>query len=76
VYFNKAADVLTDREHGTAIRYRETVTDSKYLSIYSLRFVAEAADGLLLGCFNCATAMKDDWRPVVLRMLGTIQVAG
>jgi hypothetical protein len=74
VYFGKAADVQADREYDSPVLYRETVTDSQYLSIYSLRFAVEEADGLLLGCFNCATAAKDDWRPIVLKMLGTIKV--
>jgi hypothetical protein len=74
VYFSKAPDVLTDCTYGATVYHRETVTDSKYLSIYSLRFAVEVADGLLFGCFNCATADKDDWQPVVLKMLGTTEM--
>jgi hypothetical protein len=70
VYFSKATDVELNRDYPCPVRCRETVTDSKYMSIYSLRFVVEVTGGLLFGCFNCAAATKDDWRPVVLKMLG------
>lgn len=74
-YFNRSPEVKL-KETETAkegIMYRETVTSSQYMSVYSLRFSVEAGDGILFGCFNCAADYKDDWKPVVLEMLQNIE---
>lgn len=55
--------------------YRETVTESRFLSVYSLRFSLTAGEGILFGCFNCAAAYKDDWKPVILQALQNIEPA-
>lgn len=69
-YFNQAMETLDSAQTAIGgLHYREKVTESKYLSVYSLRFAVEVEGGLLFGCFNCSASYKDDWRPVVLEML-------
>lgn len=74
-YFSHSAQSkLTEAETaGKGIIYRETVTSSQYMSVYSLRFSVEESGGMLFGCFNCAAKYKDDWKPVVLQMLCNIE---
>lgn len=55
------------------ITYRETITGGTFLSIYSLRFAVETADGVLFGCFNSSADYKDDWRECVLAMLRSVE---
>lgn len=57
------------------ILFRETVTSSQYMGVYSLRFSVEAGDGMLFGCFNCSAKYKDDWKPTVLQMLQNVEQA-
>jgi hypothetical protein len=57
---------------GEGVFYRETVTNSQYMSVYSLRFAVDAGGGLLLGCFNCQASYRDDWKPVVLEILNNL----
>ena len=58
---------------GENICLRESVTDGKYLSVYSLRFTIEVDDGVLFGCFNCSADSGGDWSGTVLEMLGSIK---
>lgn len=58
---------------GENVSFRETVTLSQYMSVYSLRFSVDAGEGMLLGCFNCSAGYKDDWKPVVLKILQQVQ---
>lgn len=73
-YFSQSADAEVEiaRIPECGILYRETVADSKFLSVYSLRFCIEVETGLLCGCFNSAAQYKDDWKLVVLQMLQNI----
>ena len=74
IYFNQAVNTLERKDNGSGgVFYRETVTESKYLSVYSLRFAVDTGSGLLFGCFNCSASYKDDWQPVVLEMLLNIE---
>ncbi len=69
-YFKEAPESA-----GESVHYRETVTQSQYMSVYCLRFSVEKDGGMLLGCFNCSAAYKDDWKPVVLEILKDISPA-
>lgn len=53
--------------------FRETVTSSQYMSVYSLRFSVEVREGMLFGCFNCSAKYRDDWKPTVLQMLQNVE---
>lgn len=57
------------------IFYRETVTKSEYMNVYSLRFSVDVEGGVLFGCFNCAADYRDDWKTTVLEMLWNIEKA-
>lgn len=73
LYFSQSPDSLSSfpGKYGK-IYYRETVTESSYIGIYSLRFAVSVPDGLLFGCFNCSGAYRSDWSPIVIRMLQNI----
>jgi hypothetical protein len=60
-------------EHEDGVRYRETVTLSQYMSVYSLRFAKDAGEGMLFGCFNCSADYSEDWKPVVLEILKNVE---
>jgi hypothetical protein len=53
--------------------YRETVTLSQYMSVYSLRFAKDVGEGMLFGCFNCSADYSGDWKPVVLEILKNVE---
>lgn len=55
------------------IHYRETVTLSQYMSVYSLRFSKDVGEGLLFGCFSCSAGYSADWKPVVLEILKSVE---
>ena len=57
------------------IHYRETVTLSQYMSVYSLRFSKDAGEGMLFGCFNCSADYSAEWKPVVLEILKNVEKA-
>jgi hypothetical protein len=66
-YFNQPP------EHEGGVYYRETVTLSQYMSVYSLRFAKDAGEGMLFGCFNCSADYSEDWKPVVLEILKNVE---
>ena len=74
-YFGQPAmeAVVTTAMDDYKLWYRETVTDSRFLSVYSLRFCREIEGGLLFGCFNCAAAYREDWKEPVLQMLFSVE---
>lgn len=76
-YFSHSVEAkLSETETaGEGILYRETITSSQYLSVYSLRFSVETEGGMLFGCFNCSAKYKDDWKPAVIEMLRNITPA-
>lgn len=57
------------------ILYRETVTKSEYMNVYSLRFSVDVEGGILFGCFNCAADYRDDWKITVIEMLRNIEAS-
>lgn len=57
------------------LHYRETVTLSQYMSVYSLRFSKDAGEGMLFGCFNCSADYSEDWKPVILESLRNVEKA-
>jgi hypothetical protein len=61
--------------HESGVYYRETVTLSQYTSVYSLRFARDAGEGMLFGCFNCSADYSEDWKPVVLEILKSVEKA-
>ena len=63
----------TSGQDGSFILYHETLNKGEKLSIYSLRFSVDMADGLLLGCFNTLADYRDDWKEVVLHMLESME---
>lgn len=76
-YFNgspesKFADTETSE---SGILYRETVTESDYMNVYSLRFSVDVEGGILFGCFNCAASYRDDWKSTVIEMLLNVEKA-
>lgn len=73
-YFSRSHETrfAETEDTGEGILYRETVTSSEYMSVYSLRFSVDVKDGVLFGCFNCAADYKNDWKPVVIEMLKNI----
>lgn len=55
--------------------YRETVTKSDYMNVYSLRFSVDVEGGILFGCFNCAAEYHESWKTTVIEMLLNIEKA-
>ena len=43
-------------------------------SIYSLMFLFQAGEQMVLGNFHCSFVQYDIWKPVILKLLTTIQV--
>lgn len=71
-YFNQDPQSLENLPGG--IYYRDMVTGSRFISVYSLRFAIEVPGGVLFGCFSCAADYKDDWHDVVLQMLQSVEI--
>jgi hypothetical protein len=69
-YFSQPPKAAGEDER---IHYRETVTLSQYMSVYSLRFSKDAGEGMLFGCFNCSADYSSDWKPVVLEILRSVE---
>lgn len=45
-------------------------------SIYSLIFLWEIKEGLVLGNFHCSFPRYDIWKPIILKLLTTIRIGG
>lgn len=43
-------------------------------SIYSLLFLFQAGNQMILGNFHCSFVQYDIWKPVILKLLTTIQI--
>jgi hypothetical protein len=74
-YFSQSKDSEPPQTMEPGITYRETVTGGTHMSIYSLRFAVQTPDGILFGCFNCASDYRQDWQDCVLGMLQSVEAA-
>ncbi len=74
-YFGHTHDCITLTGcKDSQVVYRETENAGSYMSIYSMRFAVDIADGVLFGCFNCSSDFEGDWKEPVLQMLCQIEV--
>ena len=59
---------------GVNIAYFDFSSTAIDMDIYNVIFFLSLDDRLVLGSFNCPWENMDEWKPVVLQMLGSVEV--
>jgi hypothetical protein len=60
---------------GINIAYYDFDTAAIDMDIYNLIFFISLDDRLVLGSFNCPWENMDEWKPVIVQMLGSVEVS-
>jgi len=59
---------------GKNISFYDYPTPALDIDIYNLTFMFSLEGRLVLGGFNCPVGSMDDWKPVFLQMLGSVEM--